>query len=102
LLGSRDESLVEVRNRALSRMVLKFSAAKGIQVSRSLLDVGCGGGELSRYFHAIFKEMVLLDISRKALKVAKCRLPSSLCVCGRPSLAVQGWRLQPSACPLGY
>jgi ubiquinone/menaquinone biosynthesis C-methylase UbiE len=38
------------------------------------------GGELSRYFHTIFKEMVLLDISRKALKVAKCRLPSSLCV----------------------
>ena len=80
-LSSRDKNSIEARNRALYRMVSNLTNDSKDHIDSRLLDVGCGSGELSKYFAFNFAEVVLLDISMNALRKAKSSMPNSYCVC---------------------
>lgn len=82
LIASRTEASRIERDRFLYREVMKAVKARSIYPDRvrSLLDVGSGSGSLTKHFSLHFGQMILLDVSAKALKQTShhCRIH---CVC---------------------
>jgi len=62
-------------------MVSNLTDGGKVRIDSRFLDVGSGSGELSKCFTPNFAEVVLLDLSRGALRKAKSLMPSSCCVC---------------------